>query len=92
MNSEIIKQNLDKAFKDADNLIARGNIPCAVLGYIDINKNKSIKASGLDCKIVAIAKHESEVKDLTNMGIPSFNLYREAGEGLAREALKVINQ
>ena len=53
---------------------------------------ESIKASGLDCKIVAIAKHESEVKDLTNMGIPSFNLYREAGEGLAREALKVINQ
>ena len=50
-----------------------------------------IQASGLDCKIVAIAKHESEVKDLTNMGIPSFNLYREAGEGLAREALNVIN-
>ena len=50
-----------------------------------------IKASGLNCKIVAIAKHESEVKDLTNMGIPSFNLYREAGEGLAREALNVIN-
>ena len=50
-----------------------------------------IQASGLDCKIVAIAKHESEVKDLTNMGIPSFNLYREAGECLAREALNVIN-
>ncbi len=50
-----------------------------------------IKASGLDCKIAAIAKHESEVKDLTNMGILSFNLYREAGEGLAHEALKVIN-
>ena len=33
-----------------------------------------IKASGLDCKIVAISKHESVVKDLTNMGIPSFNL------------------
>lgn len=50
-----------------------------------------IQASGLDCKIVAIAKHESEVEDLLNMGIPSFNLYREAGEGLAHEAIKVIN-
>lgn len=47
MNSETIKKNLDKTFKDAENLIVSGNIPCAVLGYIDINKNKSIKASGL---------------------------------------------
>ena len=46
MNSEIINQNLDKAFKDANNLIESGNIPCAILGYIDINKNKSIRASG----------------------------------------------
>ena len=45
----------------------------------------------LDCKIVAIAKNEGEVKDLTDIGIPSFNLNREAGEGLAREALNVIN-
>ena len=50
-----------------------------------------IKASGLDCKIVAIAKHESEVKDLTDMGIPSFHLNREVGECLVREALNVIN-
>lgn len=46
-----------------------------------------IKASKLDCKIVAIAKHETEVQELEKMGIPSFNLYREAGEGLAKEAL-----
>ena len=50
-----------------------------------------IEASWLDYKIVAIAKHESEVKDLTNMGIPSFYLYREAGKGLTREALNVTN-
>ena len=58
---------------------------------INVYEAERIQAIGLDCKIVAIAKHESEVKDLTNMGIPSFYLYREAGEGLAREALNVIN-
>ena len=57
----------------------------------NVYEAEHIKASGLECKILAIAKHESEVKDLTNMGIPSFNLYREAGEGLAREDLNGIN-
>ena len=46
-----------------------------------------IIASKLDCKIVAIAKHETEVNELSKLGIPSFNLYREAGEGLANQAL-----
>lgn len=50
-----------------------------------------IQASGLDCKVVAIAKHESEVQELLQLGIPSFNLYREAGEGLGREAMKETN-
>jgi predicted Kef-type K+ transport protein len=49
-----------------------------------------IQASGLDCKVVAIAKHETEVQELLKLGIPSFNLYREAGEGLGREAIKAI--
>jgi predicted Kef-type K+ transport protein len=51
-----------------------------------------IQASGLDCKVVAIAKHETEVEELNKMGVPSFNLYLEAGEGLGREALSVITQ
>jgi hypothetical protein len=38
-----------------------------------------------------IAKHETEVEELLKLGIPSFNLYREAGEGLGREAIKEIN-
>ena len=50
-----------------------------------------IQASKLDCKLVAIAKHETEVDELSKMGIPSFNLYREAGEGLAGEALTEMN-
>ena len=49
-----------------------------------------IHASGLDCKIVAIAKHESEVQELRKLGISSFNLYLEAGEGLGREAIKAL--
>ena len=50
-----------------------------------------IQASRLDCKIVAVAKHETEVNELTKMGISSFNLYREAGEGLASQALKEMD-
>ena len=49
-----------------------------------------IQASEVDCKVVAIAKHETEVDELSKMGIPSFNLYREAGEGLASEALNQL--
>jgi Trk K+ transport system NAD-binding subunit len=49
-----------------------------------------IQASGLDCKVVAIAKHASEVFELSKLGIASFNLYQEAGEGLGREALDAM--
>ena len=48
-----------------------------------------IQASGLDCKVVAIAKHETEVEELNKMGVLSFNLYLEAEEDLGREALGV---
>ena len=51
-----------------------------------------IQASGLDCKVVAIAKHASEVHELSKLGITSFNLYQEAGEGLGREALDAMGQ
>ena len=53
---------------------------------------KRIQASRVDCNIVAIAKHETEVDELLKMGIPSFNLYREAGEGLASEALTEMDK
>ncbi len=59
--------------------------------HSNIYAAERIEASGLDCKIVAIAKHESEVQELLKMGITSFNLYREAGEGLGREAVSAIN-
>ena len=68
MNSEIIKKNLDKVFKDAEDLIEIGNIPCAVLGYIDINKNKIIKACGFR-QLVPIKKtsNEKTIFDLASL-------------------------
>jgi hypothetical protein len=51
-----------------------------------------INASGLDCKVFAVAKHETEVKELSKMGVPSFNLYSEAGESFGREALGTLAQ
>lgn len=35
---------------------------------------KYIQASGLDCKVVAIVKHASEVQKLLQLGVPSFHL------------------
>ena len=49
-----------------------------------------IQTSGLDCRVVAIAKHETEVEETLKMGIPSFNLYRRTREGLGREAINEI--
>ena len=51
-----------------------------------------INASGLDCRVFAVAKHETEVKELSEMGVPSFNLYSEAGESFGREALGALAQ
>jgi hypothetical protein len=51
-----------------------------------------INVSGLDCKVFAVAKHETEVKELSKMGVPSFNLYSEAGESFGREALGTLAQ
>ena len=35
-----------------------------------------ICASGLNCCVVAITKHETEVEETLKMDIPSFSLYR----------------
>ena len=49
-----------------------------------------IQTSGLVCRVVAIAKNETEVEETLKMGIPSFNPYRLTGEGLEREAIDEI--
>lgn len=44
----------------------------------------------LSCKVVTIAKYASEVDELTAFGVPSFNIYSEAGSSLARHALDAV--
>ena len=58
--------------------------------YSNIYAAERIQASGLDCRVFAIAKHETEVEETLKIGIPSFNLYRLSGEGLEREAIDEI--
>lgn len=50
-----------------------------------------IRNVGLHGNIVAIAKHNDEVHELESLGVPSFNMYSEAGMGLARRALETIS-
>ncbi|MFY9138045.1 cation:proton antiporter [Zwartia sp.] len=51
---------------------------------------QQITASGLVCKVVAIAKYASEVQELKALGVPAFNIYSEAGSSLASHALDVL--
>jgi hypothetical protein len=51
---------------------------------------QQIVGSVLSCKIVAIAKFESEVEELAAMGVPSFNIYSEAGSSLAKHAMDTL--
>jgi predicted Kef-type K+ transport protein len=48
---------------------------------------RQIRALAVDCTVVAIAKFLEEVDELAGLGIPAFNMYSEAGSGLARQAL-----
>jgi predicted Kef-type K+ transport protein len=49
-----------------------------------------IRNVGIDCKVVAIAKFPGEVSELDALNVPSFNMYSEAGQGLARRAREII--
>jgi predicted Kef-type K+ transport protein len=51
---------------------------------------QQIVGSVLSCKIVAIAKFESEVEELAALGVPSFNIYSEAGSSLAKHAMDTL--
>jgi len=42
--------------------------------------------------VVAIAKFAEEVHELEALGVPSFNMYSEAGSGLARHALQAMGK
>lgn len=51
---------------------------------------KKIRNAGLACKVVAIAKFAEEVSELAELDVPSFNMYSEAGSGLAQHALSAF--
>jgi predicted Kef-type K+ transport protein len=51
---------------------------------------QQIRHAGLACQVVAIAKFSGEVQELAELGVPSFNMYSEAGASLARHALLAI--
>jgi CubicO group peptidase (beta-lactamase class C family) len=46
MTSQIYSKKLNRVFEDIDKAIYNSYIPSAVLGFIDINKNKIIKSKG----------------------------------------------
>lgn len=49
-----------------------------------------IRNVGLRGNVVAIAKFPEEVEELEALGVASFNMYSEAGNGLARRALETM--
>jgi Trk K+ transport system NAD-binding subunit len=48
---------------------------------------RQIRALGVQCTVVAIAKFPEEVAELEELHVPAFNMYSEAGSGLARQAV-----
>jgi hypothetical protein len=51
---------------------------------------QQIRNAGLNGQVVAIAKFSEEVEELNELNVPSFNMYSEAGLGLARHALDAM--
>ena len=50
-----------------------------------------IRNAGLGSQVVAIAKFSEEVQELKALNVPAFNMYSEAGLGLARHALDAMD-
>jgi hypothetical protein len=51
---------------------------------------QQIHNAGLGCAVVAIAKFDEEMAQLAELGVPAFNIYAEAGLGLAQHAHETI--
>ncbi len=52
---------------------------------------KQIRNLGVQCTVVAVAKFPEEVQELAALNVPAFNMYSEAGSGLARQALIALS-
>lgn len=49
-----------------------------------------IRKAKLPCHVVAVVQFQDEVSELAGLDVPAFNMYSEAGLGLARHALDSI--
>ena len=50
---------------------------------------QQLRSLGFDCLVAAIAKYPEEVEELSELGIcTAYNMYEQAGAGLARQALE----
>jgi Trk K+ transport system NAD-binding subunit len=78
--------NTIKAAKDKDLIVLA--MPSH---YSNVYAAQQIRNAGLSCNVVAIAKFEDEVTELDALGVPSFNMYSEAGAGLVRHAFAAMN-
>lgn len=52
---------------------------------------RRIRKARISCAVAAIAHFPQEVEDLAALGVPAFNMYQEAGNGLARHALDSLS-
>ncbi|MCB1177306.1 MAG: NAD-binding protein, partial [Leptospiraceae bacterium] len=57
---------------------------------INIYAAKQAQKVGLNCRMAGIAKFPEEVVELNELGVISFNMYGEAGAGLAQKKNKKI--
>jgi predicted Kef-type K+ transport protein len=55
--------------------------------HSNLDAAQQIRDAGISCPVVAIARFDEEVQDLAALDVPAFNMYAEAGFGLARHAL-----
>ena len=80
---------------DADlwRILKNTKVEIIVLAMPEHNSNLDaaiqIKKIKLSCKILAVARFDEEVKDLDDLGVTAFNIYSEAGVGLAKHSQKL---
>lgn len=60
--------------------------------YSNVYAAQQIRNAGLTCQVMAIAKYSEEVEELKELNVPSFNMYSEAGLGLAHHALDAMGR
>ncbi len=53
----------------------------------NVNSAYQLRNLGFTCKVVAVAKYAEEVEHLAELGVEAFNMYAEAGAGLAHHAM-----